>query len=257
MYLDARGRHDAQQYASLREQSRPGEARSLLLRILMLNPTIRQEGRLLRSDLRELDQTIEFLLQETSTEVSPAFSFNQRLVRARQLAMLGRTNEAVEMLLELPETNNRAEACTLLGTIHENRHDWNSALHFYSIAKNLLKSSPTNAGNSFEEYQITMGSAYCWRRLGQLNEARVSYLKLLEIDPGADTHFLLAQFFEDIQETSSAQHHALMSMQFDPKRYASKSGELIRRLQAHHFRCLSVYQDSKRAATKVMPSAEY
>jgi tetratricopeptide (TPR) repeat protein len=89
-----------------------------------------------------------------------------------------------------------------------------------------------------------MGSAYCYRRLGRLSEARACYLRLLEINPNADTHFLLAQFFEDIQETSSAQHHALEAARLDPDRYRESGHQLIRKMRALHFRCLSVSGDS-------------
>jgi tetratricopeptide (TPR) repeat protein len=80
--------------------------------------------------------------------------------------------------------------------------------------------------------------------MGRLSEARACYLRLLEINPNADTHFLLAQFFEDIQETSSAQHHALEAARLDPDRYRESGHQLIRKMRALHFRCLSVSGDS-------------
>jgi tetratricopeptide (TPR) repeat protein len=244
IYLDARGRYDAEQYFSLRQQSRLGEARSLLKRMLILDPAIQQDGQLLRRDQYELDRTIDSLNRETRTEFSATFSFDQQLQRARQLAMLGRTNEAVKMLLEAPEATYSAEACSLLGTMHENRRDWNSAIRFYGMAENLLRSPPADTSDSAEAYQVAMGSAYCYRRLGRLTEARARYSSLLEINPNADTHFLVAQFFEDIQETSSARHHALEAIQLDPNRYRERGHKLIRKMQTLHFRCLSVYRNS-------------
>jgi tetratricopeptide (TPR) repeat protein len=112
------------------------------------------------------------------------------------------------------------------------------------MAETLLESTPGDTSASAEVYQVAMGSAYCFRRLGRLSKARACYLRLLEINPNADTHFLLAQFFEDIQETSSARHHALEAAQLDPSRYGERGQELIRKMRALHFRCLSLSGDS-------------
>jgi tetratricopeptide (TPR) repeat protein len=244
VYLDARGRHDAEQYFSLRQQSRLGEASSLLRRILFLDPAIRKDGHFLRREQSELDREIDSLNRQVSTELSTTASFDQRLQRSRLLAMLGHTSDAINLLLEKSESIQSVEACSLLGTMHENRHDWNSAIRFYGIAETLLRSSPAETADSAEAYQVAMGSAYCYRRLGRLSEARACYLRLLEIDPNADTHFLLAQFFEDIQETSSARHHALEAARLDPSRYRERGNQLTRKMRALHFRCLSVSGDS-------------
>lgn len=244
VYLDARGRHDAEQYLSLRQQSRLGEASSLLRRMLILDPTIRKDGHFLRREQSELDREIDSLNRQASTELPATASLNQRLQRARVLAMLGHTNDAINILLEKSETTNSVEACSLLGTMHENQHDWNSAIRFYGTAETLLKSTPGDTSASAEAHQVAMGSAYCYRRLGRLSEARACYLRLLEINPNADTHFLLAQFFEDIQETSSAQHHALEAARLDSNRYRERGHQLIKKMRALHFRCLSVSGDS-------------
>lgn len=241
MYLDARGRHDAEEYFSLRQQSRLGEANSLLRRMLVLDPMIRKDGQFLRREQRILNQEIDSLNQQTSTELSGLASFDQRLTRARRLAMLGHTNHAINILLEASETTQSIAACSLLGTMHENRHDWNSAIRFYGMAETLLRSSAEDPEDSAEAYQVAMGSAYCYRRLGQLTEARARYLRLLEINPNADSHFLVAQFFEDIQETALARHHALEAIQLDPNRYRERGHQLIRKMQNLHFRCLSAY----------------
>ena len=244
VYLDARGRHDAEQYFNLRQQSRLGEASSLLRRMLILDPTTRKNGYFLRREQSELDREIDSLNRQSSTELPATASFNQRLQRARVLAMLGHTNDAINILLEKAETTKSVEACSLLGTMHENRHDWKSAIRFYGTAETLLKSTPGDTSASAEEYQVTMGSAYCFRRLGRLSQARACYLRLLEINPYADTHFLLAQFFEDIQETSLARHHALEAARLDPSRYGERGQELISKMRALHFRCLSLSGDS-------------
>ena len=244
IYIDARGRHDAEQYFSLRQQSRLGEASSLLRRMLFLDPTIRKDEHLLRREQSDLNREIDSLNRQVSNKLSTTATFDQRLQRSRLLAVLGHTNEAINLLLEKSESIQSVEACSLLGTMHENRHDWDSAIRFYGIAETLLRSSPAETADSAEAYQVAMGSAYCYRRLGRLSEARACYLRLLEINPNADTHFLLAQFFEDIQETSSAQHHALEAARLDPNRYRERGNQLTRKMRTLHFRCLSVSGDS-------------
>lgn len=158
--------------------------------------------------------------------------------------MLGLTEDTIRILLEKSETFQNVEACSLLGTVYENRLDWSSALRFYGMADQLLTSSPESPATAAQSYQIAMGSAYCYRRLGRLSEARTQYLSLLKFGSNADTHFLLARFFEDIQETGSARHHAEAAMQLAPMRYGVKGRELIRKMQVLHFRCLSVYGHS-------------
>ncbi len=244
LYLDARVRHDSEQYFSLRQQSRLGEARSLLRRILILDPMIRTDGHFLRREQSELDREIDALNWQVSAELSTTASFDQRLQRSRLLAMLGHTSNSINLLLEKAESIQSVESCSLLGTMYENRHDWNSAIRFYSNAETLLKSSSEDTDASAEAYQVAMGCAYCYRRLGRLSEARACYQRLLEINPNADTHFLLAQFFEDIQETSLAQYHALEAARLDSNRYRERGHQLIGRMRALHFRCLSVSPES-------------
>jgi len=243
MYLDARGQHDADQYFSLRQQSRLGEASSLLNRMLMLDPGIRKNGQLLKREQRELEQSLHSLKQQLQHELPVTADFYQYLQRARGLAMLGRTQEAIRSLLENPVTFKNAEACSLLGTMYENQFHWNSALRFYEQAQMLLNSSPKSTATAAQAYQVTLGSAYCCRRLGLLREARTHYMKLLTVNPTADTHFLLAQFYEDIQETETARQHTQIAMQLDPH-YRVRGSELIRKMQTLHFRCLIGYRNS-------------
>ena len=87
-----------------------------------------------------------------------------------------------------------------------------------------------------------MGLASCCRRQEWLNESRSQYLRLLTIKPSADTHFLVAQFFEDIQETETARHHAQLAIQTAPDRYRLKGQALIRKMQSLHLGCFRIVE---------------
>ena len=86
-----------------------------------------------------------------------------------------------------------------------------------------------------------MGTAFCFRKLGKIKEAETAWLKVLELSPGADSHFLLAQFFEDTQQTERAMSHAEKAMYLAPDRYRKDGNRMIDRMQTLHFGCLSVY----------------
>jgi tetratricopeptide (TPR) repeat protein len=237
VYIQARCQHEIAQFLDLRQQSRFAEANDLLHRMLALDDFLRHNGTLLRREQHELQHTIETLRQRTQTPITASANIDERLQYARDLAMLGHPLRARDMLLKDPSSIRNSQACTLLATIHENLQDWNSALDFYGMAESQLQPAPGNADIAAQSYRIRMGKAYCCRRIGRLHEARMHYLSLLTFDSGASTHFLLAQFFEDIQETSLAVHHARLAMQRDPHRYGDKGLQLIRKMQSSHFGC--------------------
>jgi tetratricopeptide (TPR) repeat protein len=67
--------------------------------------------------------------------------------------------------------------------------------------------------------------------------AEAAYQQLLELDPSADTHFLLAQFYEGTQQAAKAQFHARQAMALAPDRYDQAGQRLIDKLITHHFGC--------------------
>jgi tetratricopeptide (TPR) repeat protein len=87
--------------------------------------------------------------------------------------------------------------------------------------------------------QATTGIAYCERKLGRYAEAEAAYLERLALSPTAETHFLLASFYEDAQQTSNARTHARLAMALAPERYRQPGKKLIDKLDTLHFGCLS------------------
>lgn len=245
LYCYARSQDDLRQFGSLRQQSRFGEARWLLSRVQAMSPSLRIDRRPLHREQREITGLVEDLELRTQNPIPASAAVSEHIQRGRELAMLGRAEQAMTMLLEHTETLQDADACSLLGTIAENRHDWNSALRYYSLADQILGSSSPPAQDAAQAYQVAMGTAYCHRQLGQLNAAKLHYQKLLSLNPSAETHFLLAQFFEDIQETETALQHAETARRIDAQHYGEKAGQLIHNMQSKHFGCFGVFRKSE------------
>lgn len=61
----------------------------------------------------------------------------------------------------------------------------------------------------------------------------------------ADSHFLLAQFYEDAQQADKARTHARRAMALAPERYQKEGEKLINRLTTFHFGCLHVLAAEK------------
>jgi len=61
----------------------------------------------------------------------------------------------------------------------------------------------------------------------------------LTLAPDADSHFLLAQFYEDTQQTASARRHAQRAVALAPERYQERAEQLLNKLATFHFGCLT------------------
>lgn len=242
-YEHARLKHDTEQVGGLIEQSRLSEALALLDRIILRHPSARwqqQSLRVIRADLRhqtaELTAAVDAALPATAT-------INEQLQRGQQFAVLGRNAEAIQVLTPLTSTSMATEACNLLGTIHESQLEWGIAAEWYQQARRHCDEQPGADGSPAGKARALQGTAYCSRRLGLLEQAEAAWLQLLEIEPTADTHYLLACFFEDTQQTLRALHHAEQAMNMSPSRYSEKGQRLIDKLQTMHFGCLNVVRN--------------
>jgi tetratricopeptide (TPR) repeat protein len=94
------------------------------------------------------------------------------------------------------------------------------------------------------------GIAYAERKLGRYPQAEAAYQRLLELSPTADTHFLLAKFYEDTQRADLARQHARRAMRLAPERYEASGQELINSLAVRHFGCFSVYAAERSSGTR-------
>lgn len=239
-YIEARCRHDLGRLTDLLEQSRLGEARELLRGLVALQPSAELKGHPLPEVAAELERMVHELESRVAAPLSASATDEARLERARDLAILGRTSDAVGVLQTLRGSSPSAEACGLYGTIYETRGEWETARDWYGRAKQGWESLPPSPERTAGLRQATMGVGFCGRKLGRNREAEAAYLEVLALSPTAESHFLLAQFYEDTQQAALAHFHARQAMTLAPARYQEQGRKLIDKLVTLHFGCLGV-----------------
>jgi len=241
LYIYARTQSDMARVMDLVQQSRYAEAAELSHCILRLAP----QAALKNLPFAKVSQSIDATVVRLEASVARRLDSNaQRPERANQLAMLGRTKQALETLEASPSVFNYAEAHNLRGTIFENRREWREALRCYGFAKSawhILANSPEKAAGMA---RAITGVAYCERKLGRLREAETAWLELLAIAPTAKSHFLLAQFYEDTQQTAKAKFHAEQAVKLNPE-VREPANRLLNNLATSHFGCLGVFRPSE------------
>jgi tetratricopeptide (TPR) repeat protein len=238
LYIEARCQNEAAIIAGLVEQSRFGEAHARLHRLLRLNPRATWKGRPLAPETAEFDRAVAQLTARVKSPLDERATSDERLLRARDLALLGRTSDAIVVLESSPALAGDPAAHNLRATIHETRSQWRQALAWYSRGKQSWQSRPSSPERTAGLTQAIAGVAYCRRKLGQLPEAEAAYLEMLSLAPTAQSHFLLAQFYDDAQVTTKARMHADKAIALDPGRFQHAGGQLLDRLATSHFGCL-------------------
>lgn len=224
VYAAARQRHVAAELGQLVDQERLGEARTLARRLAAFDPLAEVRDTRIDQVVRELDRRVRALEAEAANPATAP------LDRARALAKLGRAGPALEAL-EALEPLTGPEADTLRGLIHEARGDWPAGIAAYRSARAAM---PTSAN-------AVRGEAYCLRKAGDYGAAEAAYRDLLALAPSAETHFLLAQFYEDAQQAEKSHHHARQAMALDPRQFRRPGEALLDKLQTSHFGCLRVF----------------
>lgn len=241
-YVIARCRQDVARLLELREQLRLGEASVVAHRLMRLAPGTRAQGQPVARLAADIDRSVR-QLQAAVASAPPANASNDDwLMRARQLAMLGRPEAALQALaaIRTPQPN----ALLLSATIHETREHWQQALDDYSRAQQEWEAQPNSPEVFAGRLQATTGIAYCLRKQGRYRNSEQAYRELLSLSPTADVHFLLAQFYEDTQQTTLARQHAQRAMALAPDRFARSGQRLINKLTTMHFGCFRMLSDS-------------
>jgi tetratricopeptide (TPR) repeat protein len=240
-YVGARCRHDVARLGEFLEQARFGEAKTLATNLVALDPGREWNGRRLPQVTADIDRIVSGLESRVVAPLATAATAGDRLERARRLAMLGRTAEAIEVLQPARAPSADPELDNLLGTIHETTGAWDSALESYRQARSGWESRPPGPERSDGLLRATKGIAFCQRKSGRYADAEQTYRQVLTLSPTADSHFLLAQFYEDAQDAAQARSHARRAIEFAPDRYRRDGEKLIRKLSVYHFGCLGVY----------------
>jgi tetratricopeptide (TPR) repeat protein len=243
VFVDARVRHDLKLLTELLEQTRLGEASELVRGIAALQPSTDWQGRPIAALRRDLDQTVADLRSRLAVALPDSAGPLARVDRARDLAILGDTVAALKVLRDRRiATIEDPEVMNLLGTIHETRSEWTAAGDWYRRARRASEDLPASETRQTLRLQAQRGIAYAERKAGRTPEAEAAYRELLALSPTADAHFLLAQFYEDAQQTDLAHQHVRHAMSLDPRRYGKPGRELIDKLQTVHFGCFGTFQ---------------
>lgn len=239
-YVASRCEYQTNRLREILDQSRLEEARRLAANILDLNPAAQFQGKPLRDWGRILEGQVRAITARVASPLPESASADEQLERARELAILDRVPEALALLLPLVERPQPSpEACVLQGTILQTTEDWNGALRWY---RPLVKESafPGKTGAATQlQIAATRGIAFCERKRGDYPAAEAAYLRLLQLSPRAETHFLLAQFYEDTQQAQRAGEHARRAITLAPARYQADGDRLIDRLVVRQFGCLA------------------
>jgi tetratricopeptide (TPR) repeat protein len=237
LYLEARRIHDDRELVDLIDQSRLGEARHLAHQSLILDPQRSIRGQPLREVAIGLDRAVEDLERNVSNPLPASASDEIRLSRARDLAMLGRTREALGELSQSDSLDRSPDAAILRGAILQTREEYASSLAAFERAADLLKPAVPSPDRTAALVAAHSGIAFAHRKLGHNAAAEAAYQRVLALNSSADTHYLLAQFYEGTQQAAKAQFHARQAMALDPDRYSQPGQRLIDKLITHHFGC--------------------
>lgn len=244
-YVSARCGHDLARLEEYLEHQRLGEARMLAHRLIPLDPQATCRGQSLSLVVNNLDQIVQQLEVLVAAPLPPEATAVARLLRARQLAMLGRTDDALASLAAIQDATLGAEIDSLRGTILDNRGEWNAALLAYKKARSELQALPASPAQTAGLAHVIKGAAYCERKLGNHADAENAYQELLALSPKAEAqaeaHFLLAMFYDDTEQTMKARWHAQQAMVLLPDAYEQRGMKLINKMAVYHFGCLGVF----------------
>jgi tetratricopeptide (TPR) repeat protein len=148
--------------------------------------------------------------------------------------MLGDTDRALEAIESISEEAFLPDVYNFRGTIYEARGDWALAVESFQLGLDT-------ATRTEMQLRAITGLAYSQRKSGDYVGAAKSYQMLVTRAPTADSHFLLAQFYEDAQDAGKSRHHARQAMTLNPGRYQAEGEKLIRKLTVYQFGCLRAF----------------
>lgn len=223
---------------------RLGDARRLTREVCVLAPW-QKIGDLPAGDLaRDLDRSCYEIERNLGfMQLEPVGSEEAAYQQARLLTILGKGEAAIRLLAPWKDQKTVSPlTCQLLGNIYQQQEQWGESERWYQKSLNAWKRLPHSEQQQAGIVSAWKGIAFAERKRGNYEEAESAYLSALSLAPTADQHYLLAQFYEDTQQTSKAREHALQAMALNADRYGKSGQKLITSLQQQHFGCLNVWR---------------
>ncbi|WP_207396845.1 tetratricopeptide repeat protein [Bremerella alba] len=245
IYESAKGHSNVKTAFDYLSQSRLVEASDLMRHCIVLDAGTSYHGTHFRSLIVKLEARIEAIQKQVYKPLSRVDSIEKQIEQAINLAILNRRDEAILLLLPLVQSPDFAASGGhgLLGTIYQDRRNWEESLFHFRLAAEFWQAQRYSPEHSSGLAKSIQGQAYALRKLGRIDEAAAMYARLLELSPTAEHHFLLAQFHEDIQDTSQAAYHARRAIEISPEHYHKSAGSLINKMKTSHFGCFQLYAD--------------
>jgi hypothetical protein len=161
LYIHARCQNDLNQAAQLAGQFRYAEASALLHRVVALEPHATWNGNSASQAANSIDQIVRQVEAQIASPLTENATNADRLSRATNLAVLGRTTEALALLDSSDSLANSPEAHNLRGTIHESRNRWQLARDWYARAKAAWQTLPDSPDRTAGLKQAITGTAFC------------------------------------------------------------------------------------------------
>jgi hypothetical protein len=242
LFLHSRFDAEFRRVRDLLEQSRFTAAVRTLDRLAWYPTTDRLfdiDRRTLLAQARSAEQEVRQAWQRFERQSDSA---STSLERARLLAMLAQEEAALEVMSGL--VTPTAEAWNLRGTILETQDQWAAAGKAYRAARE------SGSLDRAVLAQALRGIAYCERKQGHERAAEAALLELLDLEPTAETHFLLGQFYENAQQPESAWRHLRQAAAIDPAHFQTPTESLQRQLRRQHFGCLPAYWSGPPASSR-------
>jgi tetratricopeptide (TPR) repeat protein len=223
---------------------RLGDARQLVREVCILSPWGKIGGQPAGDVARDLDHDCYGVGQSLAVMNQQAGHTEESTYhRARLLAILGEDAAAVDLLRPWYAKSTASPLISqLLGNIYQQQHDWADSQQAYCRALNAWEKLPASEQRQAGIVAAWKGIAFAERKRGNYEAAETAYLSALSLAPTADQHFLLAQFYEDTQQTAKAREHAHQAMALNATRYGQSGQKLITSLQQQHFGCLQVWR---------------
>ena len=235
VYRLARVTQTTDRLQELQSQSRIGEFASLSQDLLTIAPAVSIQNQKLAKLLRPTEQQLQSMKTALTQIQDP-------VQKARLLAILGRRAEALDTLdIDSSDDQVPAERCLLMGTIYEHESDWKKGEYWYNRARSQLEK--TQSKNEKLWATAYRGLGFCHRKQRDNRAAETAYLHLLEVEPTAGTHFLLAQFYQDAQAGKKSAFHLEEAVQLAPELFEEQASEMKAKLQSYQFSCWKVWSN--------------